>query len=236
MSAARAQRSRWTSKLAGAALSAAALLSGCGPTEPDAADDPRLIEVDGISVTFAELRPYVDWLTAYRPELGVRTKYMWALREHVLPLKLAQRDFPEQRAEQRELAYGLRSVATNIQELEERSELVRDKSRSNLTRQSALLPVAMFLFEELTLNAVSEPIELPHGFFLVSAYERYESQLVMADYVDALQVGFITHTATQWQEYWSEKRQEIGQKVTFLHPDYRDDMPPWLKAPTEEKP
>lgn len=218
------------------ALAAALLHCSCGQASPSAADDPRLIEVDGITVTFEELQPYVDWLTAYRPELGVRTKYMWALREHVLPLKLARREFAEERAAQRELADGLCSVATNIQELEQRSELVKDKSRSNLTRQSALLPVAMFLFDELTLNAVSPPIELPHGFFVVSAYERFESQLVMADYVDALQVGFITHTAVAWEKYWRAKRQEIGRKVTFLHPDYRDDMPPWLQAPAPEKP
>lgn len=220
------------------ALALSALLAvGCAPEQRSSErGDPRLIEVDGISITFEELQPYFDWLTRYRPELGVRTKYVWAMREHVLPLKLAEREFAAQRAEQRALADGLCSVATNINELEQRTQLVSDKSRSNLTRQSAMLPVAMFLFDELTLNAVSQPISLPHGYFVVSAYERHESPLVMADYVDALQVGFITHTALEWQLYWTQKRAEIGAQVTFLHPDYRDDMPDWIQPPPAEKP
>ncbi|MGC6487079.1 MAG: hypothetical protein ACON4Z_05510 [Planctomycetota bacterium] len=213
------------------------LAVGCEPSAP-ASDrsDPRLIEVDGVAITFEELQPYYDWLTQFRPGLGKRTKYVWAMREHVLPLKIAEREFAAERAEQLSLAEGLCSVATNVQELEQRAALVTDKTRSNLTRQSALLPVAMFLFDELTLNAVSQPIALPHGFFVVSAYERYESPLVMADYVDALQVGFITHTSLEWQKYWTAKRAEIGARVTFLHPDYRDDMPDWIRPPAPEKP
>ncbi len=222
---------------AGTTLLTVALFAACGRGEVAAErEDGRLIEVDGIAVTFDELQPYYDWLTEYRPGLGVRTKYVWAMREHVLPLKLAEREFASQRAEQLELASGLCSVATNIRELEQRAALVTDKSRSNLTRQSALLPVAMFLFDELTLNAVSQPIALPHGYFVVSAYDRHESPLVMADYVDALQVGFITHTAREWQQYWTRKRAEIGARVTFVHPDYRDDMPEWLQPPAPEKP
>ncbi|MEC7723952.1 MAG: hypothetical protein VYD05_00460 [Planctomycetota bacterium] len=226
-------RARRLCAAAAAALTLAACSGGDAPTPED---DPRLIVIDDITVTFEDLQPYYDWLTEFRPGLGVRTKYAWALREHVLPLKLAEREFPAQRAEQRELARGLCSVATNVMELEQRSALIKDKTRSNLTRQSALLPVAMFLFDELTLNAVSQPIELPHGIFVVSAYERHESPLVMADYVDALQVGFITHTSLDWQKYWIDKRAELGRKVTFLHPDYRDDMPDWIQPPQTEKP
>ena len=221
--------------LSTALFAATLLLAGC-EQPPDPRKDPRLIEVDGLTVTFEELQPYVDWIASFRPAVGERTKFVWALREHVLPLKLAQREFAEERAKQKELADGLRSVATNILELEEHSKLITDKRRSNLTRSTAMLPVAMFLFDELTLNAVSQPIELPHGFFVVSAYERFESQLVADDYIDALQVGFITHTSPDWHKYWNAKRQEIGRKVTFVHPDYRDDMPPWIQVPQPEKP
>lgn len=212
-------------------------LGACGGAATDSdRDDPRLIELDGITITFEELQPYYDWLTEFRPGVGVRTKYMWAMREYVLPLKLAQREFAAERAEQRALAEGLCSVATNIAELEERSKLITHKTRSNLTRQQALLPVGMFLFDELTLNAVSQPLELPHGVFVVSAYERYDDALVMGDYVDALQVGFLTHTSQEWQEYWAGKRAEIGAKVAFIHPDYRDDMPDWIQPPRPDKP
>ena len=224
------------SKPRAAAMLALALAACDGGAEKKAAaDDARLIEIDGVAITFEELQPYFDWLTEFRPGLGERTKYTWAMREHVLPLKIAQREFADERARQRALAEGLCSVATNIKELEQHAALITDKRRSDLTRQSAALPVAMFLFEDLTLNAVSQPIELPHGFFVVGAYDRHEGPLVMADYVDALQVGFITHTALDWHKYWSRKRQEIGSKVTFLHPDYQDDMPDWIQRPTSKE-
>lgn len=223
------------SKTIAAALLALASASCEGDAKASAADDPRLIAIDGVEITFADLQPYVEWLTAFRPSLGERTKYVWALREHVLPLRIAQREFAAERAQQRALAEGLRSVATNIQELEQHAGLITDKRRSDLTRQSAALPVAMFLFDEFSLNAVSRPIELPHGIFVVGAYERHDSPLVMADYVDALQVGFITHTALDWHKYWVAKREEIGAKVTFLHPDYRDDMPDWIQPPESEE-
>ena len=50
---------------------------------------------------------------------------------------------------------------------------------------------------------------LPHGIFVVSAYERHESPLVMADYVEALQVGIITHTSLEWQ------------RASIVEPSYR---------------
>ena len=63
-----------------AALLALALgACGSAATDPDR-DDPRLIELDGITITFEELQPYYDWLTEFRPGIGVRTKYMWAMR------------------------------------------------------------------------------------------------------------------------------------------------------------
>ena len=217
------------------------LLNSCSEDKQVPAADPRLLVIDGIEITFEDLQPYYDFLTNYRPELGTKTKYMWALNNHVLPLKVAQRTFPKERAEKLALAQGLCSVATNIYELEKHSELIEDKVRSNLTRQSAMLPVAMYLFDTkdtiaVNTNAVSPPIELAQGYFVVGSFVLNESPLVMADYADTLQVGFVTHASKEWREWWENKQLTMGEKVTFVHPDYRDDLPKWMKLPKDKKP
>ena len=219
-----------------AAIATMAVLANACSSKKHPKDDPRLLVIDGIEVTFAELQPYFDWLTSFRPELGIKTTYIWALRDHMLPLKIAQREFATERQQQLELAQGLRSVSSNIYELEKRAKLIDHKIRSNLTRQSAMLPVAMWLFDEQHTNAVSPPIELAQGYFVVSSYEFYPSPMAMTQYVDALQVGFVTHTSKKWRVWWENKQLTLGKKVTFVHPDYRDDLPEWMDLPKNKKP
>tara|TARA_R110002096_G_scaffold59906_7_gene149935 strand:+ start:626 stop:1357 length:732 start_codon:yes stop_codon:yes gene_type:complete len=219
-----------------AAIATVAVLATSQPSKKTQKNDPRLLVIDGIEITFEELKPYVDWFQAYRPELGIKTTYIWAMRDHLLPLKVARRAFPEERAKQLALAEGLCSVATNIYELETQSKLIEHKTRSNLTRQSAMIPAAMWLFDELNTNAVSPPIELPQGYFVVGSFEYFHSPLVMADYVDALQVGFVTHLSKEWRVWWENEQRTLGQKVTFVHPDYRDNLPKWMNLPKDKKP
>lgn len=208
-------------------------LPGCSDPEPTA-EENRLLVIDGITITFDDLAPYVEFLHSYMPESGIKTRNLSALSEHVLPVAFARREFPEQRAEMLELARGLCDVAQNVNQLDEMTSLMEHRRRSNLTRITAKLPVAKFLFEPLNVGRVSPPLEMPHGWFVVAAYDLFESQLVMSDYVDALQVGFITHTSLEWRNWWDAQKPVIGERVTFVHPDYRDDLPKWMKAP--EKP
>jgi hypothetical protein len=231
-------RKAWFTRSAAtiAAMATMAVLANACSSKKNPKDDPRLLVIDGIEITFAELQPYFDWLKSYRPELGVKTTYIWTLRDHFLPLKVAQREFPAERQKQLELAQGLTSVSSNIYELEEQSKLINHKSRSNLTRQSAILPVAMWLFDDLHTNAVSRPIELAQGYFVVGSYEFHHSPMAMTEYVDALQVGFVTHTNKKWHAWWENKQLTLGKKVTFVHPDYRDDLPEWMDLPKKNTP
>lgn len=211
------------------------LVAGACSEKTKPAEEKRLLVIDGIEILFDDLQPYFDFLTSYRPEAGKKTKYIWAMRDHVLPVFAARRAFPKERAVMLERANALCSVATNILELEQHSKLIEHKRRSNLTRISAKLPVAMFLFDELMTNAVSQPIEVPAGYFVVGSYDLKTSPLTIADYVDALQVGFVTHTSKEWREWWENEQQRIGGRVTFVHPDYRDDLPRWMTVPKDEK-
>lgn len=220
----------------GAIALAAVLSQACSDPAIDPRKDPRLLVIDGIEITFEELQPYFKFLSDSWPEAGEKTKYIRALREHLLPLKVGQRNFPKERAEQLELAKGLCSVATNVYELEQQSQLIEHKTRSNLTAQSAMLPVAMFAFEPTNTNAVSPPIELAQGYFVVGTFELHQSPLKIADYVDALQVGFVTHTSRAWRTWYENEQLTMGKKVTFVHPDYRDSLPEWMEIPKDKKP
>jgi len=216
------------------AATIALLGTACGQPKPEPKED-RLLVIDGMEIRFSDLQPYYDFLTGARPELGVKSTYIWAMRDHVLPMMAARRAFPEERAKLLERAEALCSVATNIIELEESSELIVSKTRSNLTRINARLPVAMFLFREEMTGAASPPIELPDGYFVVAAHEYNKSQLTIADFVDALQVGFVTHTAKEWISWWEAEKKRLSDKVTFVHPDYRDNIPQWMQLPKEKQ-
>jgi hypothetical protein len=216
------------------ALAGAALLAWPSWRREQPAAETRLLVVDGLEITLADVEPYVAFLDSYLPELGRKTKIQSVLEDHLIPLRYAQREFAEQRRQQRQRAQDLCAVAGNAAELEQHAAQITDKRRSELRRQGALLPVAMFAFDPqqapLRVGAVSPPLELPHGFFVVGVLDHHESPGMKADdYVDVLQVGFLTHTRKDWMTLFEGVKPTLGGKVTFVHPDYVHAMPPWLR-------
>jgi hypothetical protein len=208
------------------------VLGGCGDEKP--VDEPRLLVLDGIEFRLDDVMPYVQFFDSFLPEGGRKTKVQRVLEEYLIPLRLAQRAFPNERQTQKANADGLRSVATNVEELERQTAQVKDKLRANMTRMQALLPVAMFLFDPLRVRAVSDPIELPQGWFVVAAYELFQSPgLQVSDYVDALQVGFVTHTAGEFYKWYEAQKVALASKATFVHPDFVTAMPPWIQPPKQ---
>jgi hypothetical protein len=215
--------------LAAATAAALGLAVACSRAAPA---EHRLLVLDGIEITLADVDPYVAFFDSWLPEGGRKSKVLRALDDLLIPLRLAQRAFPAERAQLRARAEALCSVATNAYELEQQSQQVKDKRRSNLTRSTALLPVAMHVFDPSRVGAVSPPLELPHGWFVVGVFDLQPSPgLVMADYVDALQVGFVTHTSPQFMAWYLEQQQQLADKATFVHPDYEHAMPPWVRVP-----
>jgi hypothetical protein len=218
---------RWSSALGTAAL----LLAACG--EPAPAPEPRLLVVDGVGIALAEVEPYVEFLASFMPNAGRKTKVQTVLEQYLLPLRFAQRAFPAQRAEQLTHAAALCSVATNVVELEQHAAQIPAhlKKETNLRRTHAQLPVAIFLFDPMLQGSVSPPIEVPSGYFVAGCLEMHESALALDDYCKALQVGFVTHSAIEWRQWWETEQARIADKVTFVHPDYREALPTWLKPP-----
>ncbi len=212
-------------------LAAAAAVFGCGDGEPAAGT--RLLELDGLRFTLDEVAPYVEFLDSCMPEGGRKTKIQKVLDEHVIPLRLAQRAFAAERRQLKEHADALRAVASNVEELERHSALLEAKGRFKITRLQAKLPAAMFLFDPLQLRAVSQPLELPQGWLVVAAYDLHENQLILSEYVDALEVAFVTHTTPKWLEWYAAEKQRLASTATFVHPDYRTAMPEWIQLPKQ---
>jgi hypothetical protein len=220
------RRAAWHHRIALAALLAC---GGCSEDAPVAQD--RLLVVDGIEVSMADVEPYVAFLDSFLPEGGRKAKVLRILDEYVLPLRFAQRAFPAQRQHALARARGLCEVATNAVELDDQSRLLQERTRRNVSRLQPRLPVAMFLFEPLRVGSVSPPIEVPTGYIVATAFDLFESPLMLDDYTDALQVGFMTHDAEAWGIWLAAEKQRVAPLVTYVHPDYREAMPPWLQLP-----
>jgi len=217
-----------------AGLVLALLLGSCSkpPVLPPAPPAPGdvLLRLDGIDITFGDIEPYVKFLDEAMPEGGRLTKIQKVLQEFTVPLRLAQRAFPEQRRTMKQRAEHLHTVATNVLELEQQAAQQIIK-RQELTRGKADLPVAVFLFDPLMTGGVSGVIEVPRGYVVAAAHEIKEARTAVGDIVDAVQVGFFTHTPGDW-ETWKQLEQEaVAGKATYIHPDFRAAMPTWLKLP-----
>jgi len=197
------------------------------PPEPGPAQ--RLLVVDGIVITFGDLQPYADFLARYRADAGRRTRLAKVLDDHVLPLFLARRAFPEERQQQLDKAKGLCSVAGNVLELEQYGKELG--IRKSVTPGRVEIPTAMFLFDELTTGKVSEPIELPWGYLVCAAFDLRRASVAVDDVCDSFMVGFTTHDRASWDTWLAGERQRIARKLTWVHPEYRDLLPHWLKAP-----
>jgi len=209
----------------------ALLLAACGGNAP--APESRLLAVDGIEIALSEVEPYIEFLSSFMPNAGRKTSVQLVLDQYLLPLRLAQRAFPALRAEQRARAEALCSVATNVVELEQCAEGLPPhmKDVRAVRRPHAQLPVAIFLFDQMLQGSVSPPIEVPTGYFVVGCLEMHESQAVLEDYCKALQIGFVTHSRADWEKWIEAEHARVADKVTFVHPDYRDALPTWLKPP-----
>jgi hypothetical protein len=217
-----------------AALCAVVAVAGCrkhAPVKPaEPGPEQRLLVLDGITITFGDLQPYADFLDRYWADAGRRTKLAKVLDDYVLPLRLAQRAFPTERKEQLDKANGLRSVAGNSIELEQAAKELGVQTKQ-VTPGRVEIPTAMFLFDELRTNSVSDPIELPWGYRVCTAFALHRASVAVDDMADALMIGFATHDRTAWDTWLAAERQRIARKVTWVHPEYRDILPPWLKTP-----
>lgn len=208
------------------------LFAACGKAPPAVAHPANLLlTIDGLDITLDEVAPHVKFLDSVAgPEWATKVKFRRVLEEFTIPLRLAQRAFPEQRAKMHERAANLRSVADNAIEIEKQGAQQVIK-RKGLVRRAVELSVAEFLFDPLLTGSASQPIEVPRGWIVAGAFDLQQSAQLVNDLVDAVQVGFLTHTPGDWQTWWDLEQVRIADKVTYVNPAYRDHLPEWIKLP-----
>lgn len=209
----------------------ALLLAACEKQPPPPAYGPDVVlVVDGLEIRRQEIDRFHAIYASTAPELGRRTIVRHLLENHVLPLRYAQRAFAARRAELLEQARLLTTVATNVVELEQRSEPFFHQ-RKAVNRRQIEAPVAEFAFDRERLGSVSEPLEVPKGYIVAGCFDIQESAMVTEDLADLLQVGFLTHTNAEWIEWLRSEYDRTADKVQYVHPDYREALPFWLKLP-----
>lgn len=206
----------------------ALLLAGSACTDQPVAET-RLLVLDGIEIRLDEVAPYLEFLLDSVPEGGRKTAVQRVLEEHLLPLRLAERAFPQERASARALAETMKQVAGNAAELEQHAAAMPTKRRTNYPRLHARLPVAMFLFRPENLGAVSDVLAMPEGFVLVGSFDLHDSVQALQQSVDAVEVGFFTHDGAGFRDWLAAERTRVAGKLTFVHPDYVFALPDWIK-------
>jgi hypothetical protein len=208
------------------------------------ADDPRteataenrlapedvLLVVDSVSIRWSDVEQQVAWLDGLAPEYSLRKKIQKTLSDYTIPVLFARRDFSEQRRQLFELAQTVRAASGNVEELRKHAS-DRPMLQSRLSVGNVELPVAAFLFDPTRVGAVSDPIEVPAGYLLVGCVDLTRTQVPMEDTAECVQVGFVTHDAAAFREWETAMQERLADRVTFVHPDFRLAMPPWLNLP-----
>ncbi len=212
-----------------AGLAAFGLVVACSEPPPET----RLLVLDGIEIKLADAMPFVEYMDTYAPDIGRKTKLMNVLERYLIPVALARRQFGAQRAEKLQQAEAMCAVATNVVELETKSELIAEKVKRDESRATMSPPEAIFLFDPLRTGEVSRPIEVPQGWYVAGAFDLKPRSLAMDDIVSSLRVGFVTHTAKQWYDYYEEQKRLLATKATFVHPDWVTAMPEWIQPPRQ---
>lgn len=224
------KRSTWMLGLA--ALGVAS--SGC-TEEPSEADAPRadlILEVDGLRFWKHELASLLRYVQATNPRQGEASSVAGILEHHLIPLKLAQRSWPEKRAEVQERADALRRVVGNggFPALVATGRQVAGDPPAEPTRRGSLpLVVDAWAFDESKIGQVSPVLETPAGFSVVSTYGITPGITTLADRAESFHVAFATHDPDELRIALKQAIDGLSGKVTYVHDDYRHSLPPWLK-------
>jgi hypothetical protein len=209
-----------------------ALVAACSADSPAQPAPPApgvVLSIDGVQVTAAEVDALTARFDAFDSRVGRATRIRYALDSWLLPLKLAERAFAAERAVQLERAEALARAVDNGGYPALRAQGAAHGRELRETRRAFPLPVADWLFAIENVGRVSPVIATPQGFTLVSAYQIERGTTRMHDRVEAFQAVFYTHDARQFDAWVNEQRGRIADRIGYVHPDYREALPAWLK-------
>jgi hypothetical protein len=224
-------------KLAASPALGFALASFAGSACDQAPPAPRpgvVLELDGLVVEEADLEPLLTSVRNAGERLGDSFAVQLVLDGHLLPVLAARRAFAARRDELRQSAEAMRrsvlsSGGADPQLRAKGAIMGGEESPGLIGRNSMELAQAAWCFEPDNFGQVSPVLEVPRGFCLMSVADYRPGIERSGDLVNAYQVPFYTHGKREFDDWWAEQRRVLAGKLTYVHPDYADALPPWLK-------
>jgi hypothetical protein len=212
-----------------------AVAAACADDYGDPAAWPAglVLQVDGLQVWEHEVAPLVSYLASVDRRAGRRTRLAAILSAHLLPLKLAQRAFAAERAALRPRCEALRRAVDNggFPELVAKGRVVPGASHLRLGRHELPLPLQSYAFAAENLGQTSPVLEVPQGFALIATEHLAPGTSRADDLADVFQVPFYSHSPDDFAAWLRGAQAAVAGRVEYVHPDYRDALPPWLDPP-----
>lgn len=207
---------------------------GCEEAPAPAPRPGVLLELDGIVIEESELQPLLGYVNGMGERVGKSFAAQIVLERHLLPTRVAQRAFAAERAVLRERAEAMRRSVMSSggadPQLRAKGAIMGGESSGGLIARSGMeLAQAAWCFEPDNLGIVSPVVEVPRGYCLLSVADHRPGIERSGDLVDAYQVPFYTHGKSEFDDWWADRKRELAGKLTYVHPDYVDALPPWLK-------
>jgi hypothetical protein len=209
--------------------------AACDERTPAPALRPGVVlEVDGLVIEESELAPLLVYVRSSGDRLGRSFATKAVLDRHVLPLRVAQREFAAERAALRAKAEAMRRSVMDSggadPQLRAKGALMGGEATDGLAARSAMeLVQADWCFDADNLGVVSPVLEVPRGFCLMSVSDHQPGIERSGDLVNAYQVPFYVHTRVEFETWWHEQKRRLRGKLTYVNPDYQDALPAWLK-------
>jgi hypothetical protein len=215
-----------------AAATTGAILWGCEDQDPGPPPAPAagvILEVDGLRVMRQEVEDWYAYVESYQPTAGRMQAIAYFIETHLLPLRAAERDFPEARARALDKAHGLQSVAGNSLELQDKGPgLPEYVPATNYSRTDLEPAVVDYAFALENLGRVSEPIATPRGFVLAASIDMIPGGTTFSDRVRLCRADFWMSGDQEYFDWIRDLRSRLEGKVTYLDPDFRHAVPDWL--------
>jgi hypothetical protein len=230
-------RTRWVVVIAtGLALSGSTLLLTCGGGEPapPADKDPVVLRAAGLEVKRSEIAALEGYVQRLDPTIGEMTRKRAILDHYLLPLKLARRDFPKERAQQRQRAEALARAlgdAAGYDDLATQSKLYPGAGlEQHVARRAMSLPEARWAFADENVGRASPILETPRGYSILATLEKRAGPTMHYDSIDVWVTPFHTHANRRSYLDWLVRaKASLSGHLTFIHDDYKEALPYWLR-------
>lgn len=228
---------RWVVVIAtGLALAGSTLFLTCGGEEPAPPPDKDLVvlRAPGLEIKRSEIAALEGYVKKLDPTIGEMTRKRAILDNYLLPLKLARRDFPKERAQQRQRAEALARVlgkAASYDDLAAQSRLYPGAAlEEGVVRQAMSLPEARWAFADENVGRTSPILETPRGYSILATLEKRAGPTMHYDSVDVWVTPFHTHANRRSYLDWLVRaKASLSGHLTFIHDDYKEALPYWLR-------